>query len=176
MDKIELSEGAKNTVNDLMKMADIQMRHSMHTRFLNNYLSESLIPKGMQLNLKFHVGEDSDEIQGVVDKILEKTLLEITRVLRDENQRRLVNSKPKIKELEKQLSEKVKDRGKISDIHAHIFQITEQKKNQILEKQNKKLSHLRTDRNKSDTSLDSKASETSNKAKTNPVKPGKQKA
>ena len=80
-----------------------------------------------------------------------------------------------MKELQKQLSEKVKDRGKISDIHAHIFQITEKKKNQILEKQNKKLSHLRTDRNKSDTSLDSKTSETSNKAKTNPVKRGKQK-
>ena len=101
----------------------------------------------MQLNLKVHVGEDSDEIQAMVDKMLKKPLLQITRVIRDENQRRLVNSKPKMKDLEKQLREKVKNRGKISDIHAHIFQITEQMKNEILEKQNKKLSHLRTDRN-----------------------------
>ena len=98
-----------------------------------------------------------EKTQGVVDKLLEMTLLEITRVIRDESQRRLVNSKPRLKELGKQLIEKIKDRGKISDIHAHIFQQTEQKKTQILEKQNKKLSHLRTDRNKPDTSLDSKA-------------------
>ena len=69
-------------MKDLIKMADIQIRHSRHTRFLENCLSESLIPKGMQINLKIHIGEDSDGIQIVVKKEnLEKTLLEITRVV-----------------------------------------------------------------------------------------------
>ena len=83
MDKIniDLPECGKDTVKDLMKMADMQMRHSMHTRFLDNCLSESLIPKGMQVNLIIHIGEESNEIQGVVNKMLEKTLLEITRVV-----------------------------------------------------------------------------------------------
>ena len=79
MDKIELPECAKNTVKDLMKMADIQMRHSMHTRFLDNCLSESLIPKGMQLNLKVHVGEDSDEIQMWWTKFWKRLFLKNTR-------------------------------------------------------------------------------------------------
>ena len=96
MDKIniDLPECAKDTVKDLMTMADTQMRHSMHTRFLDNSLSESLILKGMQVNLKIHFGEDSNEIHKVVNKMLEKTLLEIIRVVRDEHQRRLDDSKP----------------------------------------------------------------------------------
>lgn len=173
MDKIniDLPDCAKNTVKDLMKMADIQMRHSMHTRFLENCLSESLIPKGMQVNLKIHIGEDSDEIQTVVNKILEKTLLEITRVVRDEHQKQLVDSKPKMKELEKQLREKVRDRDKISEINSQIFQITEMKKNEILEKQNKKLSRLRTARDASDSSI-KKHTDSSQTAKENGVNGG----
>ena len=81
----------------------------MHTRFLENCLSESFVPKVMQVNLKIHIGEDSDEIQTVVNKMLERTLLEITRVVRNEHQKQLVDSKPKVKELEKLLREKVKD-------------------------------------------------------------------
>ena len=156
MDKIniDLPDCAKNTVKDLMKMADIQMRHSMHTRFLDNCLSESLIPKGMQVNLKIHIGPDSDEIQTVVNKMLEKTLLEITRVVRDEHQKQLIDSKHKMKELEKQLREKITDRNKISEIDSQIFHVTEMKKNEIVEKQNKKLSHLRTARDTSDISAD----------------------
>ena len=70
-------------MKDLMKIAEIQTSYSMHTRFLENSMSESLIPKGMQVNLKIHIGEDSDEIQTVVNKMLKKTMLEITRVVRD---------------------------------------------------------------------------------------------
>ena len=74
MDKIniDLPDCAKDTVKDLMKMADIQMRHSMHTRFLENCLSESFVPKGMQLNLKIYIGEDSDEINMLSTKCLKK--------------------------------------------------------------------------------------------------------
>ena len=50
-----------------------------------------------------------------------------------------------MKELEKQLRENFKDKNKISEIDSQIFQITE-KKNEILEKQNKKLSHLKSAR------------------------------
>ena len=171
MDKIniDLPDCAKDTVKDLMKMADIQMRHSMHTRFLENCLSESFVPKGMQLNLKIHIGEDSDEIQTVVNKMLEKTLLEITRVVRDEHQKQLVNSKPKVKELEKQLREKVKDRGKISEIDSQIFKITEMKKNEILEKQNKKLSRLKIARDSSDVSVNKQTNDLPKTAKTTTV-------
>ena len=143
-------------------------------QILVNCLSESLIPKGMQVNLKIHIGEDSNEIQGVVNKMLEKTLLEITRVVRDEHQRRLVDYKPKMKELEKQLSQKVNGRDKISDIDAKIFQITEVKKNEILGKQNKKLSRLRTDRNKS-VSVNNQTTESSKTTKTNSARDGRNK-
>ena len=137
MDKrnIDLPDCAKTIVKDLMKMADIQMRDSMHTRFLKNCLSESFVLKGIQVNRKIHIGEDSDEVQTVVNKMLAKTLLEITRVVRDEHQKQLVDSKPKVKELEKQLGEKIKESGKIiSEIDSQIFKITEIKKKEILVK------------------------------------------
>ena len=73
-------------------------------------------------------------------------------------------------ELEKKLSQKVNDRDKISDIDAKIFQITEMKKNEILKKQDKKLSRLRTDRNKSDVSVNKQTTESSKTTKTNPAR------
>ena len=130
---------------------------------------------GMQVNLKIHIGEDSDEIQTVVNKMLEKTLLEITRVVRDEHQKQLVDSKPKMKELEKQLREKIKDRNKISEIDSQIFQITEKKKNEILEKQNKKLSHLKSARDKPNVTVKNQTDNCSKTAKTKPFRGGKKK-
>ena len=66
--------------------------------------------------------------------MFEKTLLEITIVVRDKHQKQLFETKPKMKELEKQFREKVKDRGKISKIDSQKFKITKLKKNEILEK------------------------------------------
>ena len=43
----------------------------VHTGFLDNCLSESLIPKGMQVNLKIDIGEDTYEMQNVVNNMLE---------------------------------------------------------------------------------------------------------
>ena len=80
-----------------------------------------------------------------------------------------------MKELEKQLSQKVNDRDKISDIDAKIFQIMEMKKNVILEKQNKKRSRLRTDRNKSELSVNNQTTERSKTTKTNPARGGRNK-
>ena len=68
------------------------------------------------------------------------------------------------------MREKVKGRGKISEIDSQIFKITEMKKNEILEKQNKKLSRLRIARDSSDVSVNKQTNVHTKTAKTIIVK------
>ena len=85
------------------------------------------------------------------------------------------DSKPKMKEIEKQLREKFKDRNKISEIDSQIFQITEKKKNEILEKLNKKLSHLKSARDTSYVTVKNQTDNCSKTAKTKAFRDGKEK-
>lgn len=134
-------ETRETIIRKIEKLADFQMRKSTHIRFLENCTSESVSPNGLKLELQVQVGENS-RLQKIVDGILKKTSLEITRVVSEEHYLQLQESKPKMAELEDKLRKTVKDEGEFNTITHSIFNKTETKKNKIIDKQAKKLSKL----------------------------------
>ena len=75
-------------IRTIEKLADFQMRKSTHIRFLENLVTESVVPKGLKLQLQVQVGENT-RLQKVVDDILRKTSMEITRLVSDEHYQQL---------------------------------------------------------------------------------------
>lgn len=117
------------------------MRKSTHIRFLENCITESVVPKGLKLELRVQVGENT-RLQNVVDRILRKTSMEITRIVSDEHYLQLQESKPKMTELENKVRKMTSNEGEFNIITHNIFTKTEAKKNKIVDKQTKKLSKL----------------------------------
>lgn len=134
-------ETRETLVRQIEKLADFQMRKSTHIRFLENCATESVVPKGLNLELKVQVGENS-RLQKIVDGILRKTSMEITRIVSEEHYLQLQESKSKMTELENKLRKVTSNEGEFNTITHNIFTKTESKKNKIVDKQNKKLSKL----------------------------------
>lgn len=134
-------------IHEIKKMADFQMRKSTHIRFLENCIAEQIIPKGLKLKLKVHVGVNT-RLQETVDRILEKTSLEICNLVKEEHSLQLHESKGKMIELENKLRKVTSDEGNFNEVTAEIFTVTEEKKNKIIDRQQKKLQSLLTARYK----------------------------
>ena len=134
-------ETRETIIRTIEKLADFQMRKSTHIRFLENCVTESVVPKGLKLQLQVQVGENT-RLQKAVDDILRKTLMEITRLVSDEHYQQLQESKPKMTVLEDKLRKFTKDEGEFNIITHNIFTKTEAKKNKIIDKQAKKLGRL----------------------------------
>ena len=130
-----------NLVKKIEKMADFQMRKSTHIRFLENCMEESVVPKGLLLEKKIMVGENSN-LQETVDRALQKFSLELTRLVIDEHSRQLHDSKGLMLGMETDLKTYLNDEGELYEITGKIFSKIEQKKNNIVEKQQKKLKNL----------------------------------
>lgn len=135
----------EKAIQEVKKLADFQMRKSQHIQFLEGCIADSVVPKGLKLTLSLHIG-DNNKAQEIVDRILHKTSLEICRIVRDEHQSQLFNSKGKMTDLERKLKTEVRDERKFNEIADQIFKQTEAKKNQIENRQNKKLQHLKSER------------------------------
>lgn len=123
------------------KMADFQMRKSTHMRFLENCIAENVVPNGLKIKLQVQVGENG-RLQKIVDRILLKTSMEITRLVSEEHYQQLQESKPKMIELENELRSKLNNNGEMNRISQEIFNKTELKKNTIVANQNKKIKQL----------------------------------
>ena len=134
-------ETRETLIRKIEKLADFQMRKSTHIRFLENCITESVVPKGLKLELRVQVGENT-RLQNVVDRILRKTSMEITRIESDEHYLQLQESKPKMTELENKVRKMTSNEGEFNIITHNIFTKTEAKKNKIVDKQTKKLSKL----------------------------------
>ena len=134
-------ETRETIIRTIEKLADFQMRKSTHIRFLENCATESVVPKGLKLQLQVQVGENT-RLQKAVDDILRKTSMEITRLVSDEHYQQLQESKPKMTVLEDKLRKFTKDEGEFNRITHNIFTKTEAKKNKIVDKQVKKLGRL----------------------------------
>ena len=134
-------ETKETIIRKIEKLADFQMRKSSHIRFLENCVTESVIPKGLKLQLQVQVGENT-RLQNRVDEILQKTSMEITRVVSDEHYLQLQESKQKMTVLEDKLRKFTKDEGEFNTITHNIFTKTETKKNKIVDRQTKKLNRL----------------------------------
>lgn len=82
-----------------------------------------------------------------MDRLLEKTSLEVCRLIKEEHTAQLHESKGKMAALEANLKTSLQDDGKFNEIAAKIFDTTEKKKNKIISKQTKKLEALQNRRN-----------------------------
>jgi hypothetical protein len=71
--------------------------------------------------------------------MLQKTSMKITRIIIHERYLQLQESKPNMTELEDNLKKIVRTEGKFDIISKDIFDQTETKNNQMIQKQNKKL-------------------------------------
>ena len=134
-------EAKGTTIRRIENLADFQMRKSSNIRFLKNCVTESVMPKGLKLQLQVQVVENM-HLQKRVDEILRKTLMEITRVVSDEHYLQLQESKPKMTLLKDKLGKFTKDKGEFNNITHNIFSKTEAKKNKIVHRQTKNLNRL----------------------------------
>jgi hypothetical protein len=85
----------------LERLAEKQMKCGLHARFLESCVANDVIPKGLQLKLKVHIGNDSGEFQASIDRLLNKVSIEIMERIKDE-QRRQVKKYGKEIEAERQ--------------------------------------------------------------------------
>ena len=125
-------------IRKIETLADIQMKKSQHIRFLENCVTESVVPKGLKLKLQLQDGENM-RLQKKIDEILRKNSMEITRVVSDEHYLQLQESKPKMTVLADKLRKFTKDEGEFNIITHNIFTKTDTKKNKIVDRQNQKL-------------------------------------
>ena len=79
------------------RLAEKQMRNGLHVRFLENCLEDNLVPSGLQLKLKIHIGNDAEakKFQESIDSLLGKVSLEICDRLKEEHQRRVMKIRTK---------------------------------------------------------------------------------
>ena len=117
------------------------MRKSSHIRFLENCVTESVVPKGLKLQLQVQVGENMRPPKRV-EEIFRKTSMEITRSVSDEHYLQLQESTPKMTVLEDKLRKFTKDEDEFNTITYNFFTKTETKKNEIDDRQNQKLNRL----------------------------------
>ena len=131
----------------LEKLAEKQMKSVLHTKFLEECLSEEIVPKGLQLKLQVGVGNDPEdqELQASINKLLTKTSLHVLNLIREGHMRKtrvLANS---IEEVRRKIKERMSDK-QLFDMDTSIFKKTEEKKNIMSEKHRKKLTHLQQQR------------------------------
>ena len=119
---------------ELEKLAEKQMKSVLHTKFLEECLSEELVPKWLQLKLKVGVGNDPEdqELQVYINKLLIKTSLHVLNLIREGHMRKirvLANSR----EVRRKFKERMSDK-QLFDTETFIFKKTEEKKNIMSEK------------------------------------------
>ena len=128
-------------VKKIEKLADFQMRKATHIRFLENCLEANVVPRGLLVEKKVMVGENSN-LQETVDRALQKFSLELLRLVSQDHSRQLHESKGQMLQIEEDLKKHLNDESKFNEISGQIFSKIEQKKNKIVQKQQKKLEKL----------------------------------
>ena len=85
----------------LEKLAEKQMKSVLHAKFLEDCLSDEVVPKGLELKLKVSVGNDPEdlELQESVDKLLEKTSLHVLNIVKEGHMRKVKNLGNSIEEV-----------------------------------------------------------------------------
>ena len=110
----------------------------LHTKYLEECLSEELVPRGLQLKLQVGVGNDPEdqELQASINKLCTKTSLNVLNLIREEHMRKtrvLANS---IEGMQRKFKERMSDK-QLFERDTSIFKKTEEKKNIISEKHRK---------------------------------------
>lgn len=130
------------------KLAEKQMKNGLHARFLENCLEDNIVPKGLRLSLKVHIGNDveSRKFQESIDSLLEKVSLEVCERLKEEHQRRMLKLGKDLEEHRTELKSLIK--GNIGIFDEELYKKTESKKDGILPSQLKKLENLQREKNR----------------------------
>ena len=131
-------------VSELQKLAEKQMKSTLHAKFLENCRSDGVIPKGLQLKLQVSVGKDSDSenLQKSVNVLLDRVSLEICDRVRDFHLRR----SHELSRLLESKRDELKTRKSPNDlliIDSSIKRQTDEKKEVLQAKHEKKLNSLR---------------------------------
>ena len=67
------------------------MKSVLHVKFLEDCLSDELIPKGLEIKVKVSIRNDPEdmELQSSVDKLLKKTSLHIMNIVKEGHMRKV---------------------------------------------------------------------------------------
>lgn len=128
----------------LEKLAEKQMKSVLHVKFLEDCLSDELVPKGLAIKLNVSVGNDQEDkaIQASVNKLLEKTSLHIMSIVKEGHMRKVRTIGDSIENVRGTLRKNMSDK-QVFDLDSDVFQKTEEKKNKMVENHKKKLSYLK---------------------------------
>lgn len=129
------------------KLAEKQMKNGLHVRFLENCLEDDLVPSGLRLKLKIHIGNDetSKKFQESIDSLLKKVSLEICDRLKEVHQRRAIKLGNELEEHRDELKSIIKGNTGIFD--EELLKKTESKKEKLMACQIAKLQKLNKERN-----------------------------
>ena len=123
----------------LEKLVEKQMKSVLHAKFLEDCLSDKVVPKGLELKLKVRVRNDPEdlELQTSVDKLLEKTSLHVLNIVKEGHMRKVKNLGNSIEEVRGKLKKNMSNK-QMFDMDSAVF-----RKNIMAEKHKKKLTYLK---------------------------------
>lgn len=127
----------------LERLAEKQMKCTLHAKFLEDCLSNEMVPNGLTLKLKVSVGNEPEdqELQKTVDRLLEKTSLHIVNIVKEGHMRKAKNLSRAIEEERGKVKKDLSDE-KLFEMDSSIFKITQEKKDVLTVKHQKKLTEL----------------------------------
>lgn len=136
----------------LKKLAVKQMKSALHARFLQDCINDDIVPKGLRLSLKVSVGPDGKELQDDINKLLHKVSVEICERIKEDHLRHNDKTDNMIENTRRLLQNKLTT-SDFSNLENEITSYTEDKKNDIVIKHEKKLTYLREEMSKSRSTL-----------------------
>lgn len=119
------------------------MKCTLHAKFLEDCLSNEMVPNGLTLKLKVSVGNELEdqELQKTVDRLLEKTSLHIVNIVKEGHMRKAKNLSRAIEEERGKVKKDLSDE-KLFEMDSSVFKITQEKKDVLTVKHQKKLAEL----------------------------------
>lgn len=126
----------------LRQLAEKQMKSCLHAQFLEECLTENVIPKGLQLKLKVNTGSDSGELQNSIDGLLRRVSAEICEQVRDEHLRKSETYGKEMEQIRNELMKSM-DPQELFSTDEKISQLTEEKKEVLKQGHKKKLNYLK---------------------------------
>ena len=127
----------------LERLAEKQMKCTLHAKFLEDCLSYELVPNGLTLKLKVSVGNEPEdiELQKSVNVLLERTSLHIVDIVKEGHLRKAKNLGRVIEEERDKLKKELSGES-IFEIDSSVFKKTQDRKDLLTAKHQRKLADL----------------------------------
>ena len=127
----------------LERLAEKQMKCTLHAKCLEDCLSYELVPNGLTLKLKVSVGKEPEdiELQKSVNVLLERTSLHIVDIVKEGHLRKAKNLGRVIEEERDKLKKELSGES-IFEIDSSVFKKTQERKDLLTAKHQRKLADL----------------------------------